>query len=648
MNLALRILGVAIFVSAVAGASFGAFQAFDRDPGFRSVELTAPSDTPVTVVSGGSSSVTIGVENTGDVNGTLNFRSATDGFTFKARNAPLTVNAGQTSRAAGVLTASGASVGTTDLTIQAVDANSGDTVSQVSFKVKVLEGGIGEVTLDPTLPAAIPGGNVTLQASADNPVATQQTYNFSATGASATVEPASTDVPANGTGRTTVTAQVPAGASGSVSITLTVTADGSSQEATAEVPVLGAGEIAVGAVEDSYVVRPGNRFTVPVLVVSNLDEPRDISASGADVVATNFTQVEPQDAAGGFATLKVPSTASGTVSRTISISVGDQTREVSVQIDTDPSGEVASVGKQAQVDYVGRLIDGKVFDTSVRDVAHGPFEKSSSFRLRSGLAPIPVRISENPQRMIAGFVDAVNGMSVGESKSIVLSPSEAYGPVRTHENLSATSEIDRTNEVPRNLDQIPKQRVPPSFDIENATEGDILTFETTAGDEKVVFEFKLVRKGERTVDLQRMAEVGDTTTFYGPWPNATEVTAVNETRIEYTTTPPEDIGNFTWDAQPDSHQASWENATTVQSVNETTIVLHHQPEEGITYEAQSGQGRFAQSKTYRVEGVNSTHVHVSTPNDHPLAGKTLAFDITVRDVEEPRQQQPTIRRGGGR
>lgn len=647
MNLALRILGVAIFVSAVAGASFGALQAFDRNPSLATVEATAPGNTPVTLLSGGSTPTSIGLQNTGDTNLTVTAASGTDGFTFAPARDSLRLPAGATRQLRGTLSADGAPLGATKVTIEVLDATTDRRIAKTTFKVKVIEGGSAQLTMDPTLPAALPGQNLTLQAEATNPIPTQQTFNFTATGANATVEPASVDVQPNGTGSTTVTAQVPSTASGTISITLTATtASGDAADVTTRVPVLGSGEIAVGAVFEDLVVRPGNRYRVPLLVVSNLADPAPVSVEGENVVGSDIGTAQPADALGGFATLEVPSSASGTLTETLTLTVGDATRQIELSIDTQPTGETASQGMQASVDYVGQLSDGRVFDTSVPEVAHGPFPKSDTFRLRPGLAPIPVQVTPNPRRMIPGFVDAVRGMAVNETQTVVIPPSEAYGPVRTHENLSATTEIQRENSVTRLLEDIPRNRVPPSFDIKNASEGDILTYETTTGNVTITFQFELVEKGEQTVTLKRVAEVGDTTTFYAPWPNQTEVVKVNETTIVYRTTPPEDAGNFTWDAQQGTHEAAWENATTVKSVNETTIVLLHQPEEGITYEAQTG-GRFGQTKTYRVEDVNQTTVHVSTPNDHPLAGKTLTFTITVQDVQEP-PQRSRMPIGGGR
>lgn len=92
-----------------------------------------------------------------------------------------------------------------------------------------------------------------------------------------------------------------------------------------------------------------------------------------------------------------------------------------------PNGATASAataapksGPVVSVDYLGFFENGTVFDTSVRSAAERnnlsldrPFEPLN-FTLGAGM-------------MIPGFEAAVAGMSVGEKKTIRLSPEEAYG-----------------------------------------------------------------------------------------------------------------------------------------------------------------------------------------------------------------------------
>ena len=67
-------------------------------------------------------------------------------------------------------------------------------------------------------------------------------------------------------------------------------------------------------------------------------------------------------------------------------------------------------GQTVQVHYVGTFNDGTEFDSS-----HSRGE--------------PITFQVGAGQMISGFDDAVLGMSVGESKSIKLTPENAYGEV---------------------------------------------------------------------------------------------------------------------------------------------------------------------------------------------------------------------------
>lgn len=80
-----------------------------------------------------------------------------------------------------------------------------------------------------------------------------------------------------------------------------------------------------------------------------------------------------------------------------------------------------TTGQNVNVHYRGTLSDGTEFDNSrVRGQA-------LSFEIGSG-------------RMISGFNDAVVGMTVGETKSVTLTPDNAYG----YRNEQAVQNVPRT------------------------------------------------------------------------------------------------------------------------------------------------------------------------------------------------------------
>jgi len=670
MNTSLRLLGVVAVAVAFAGAGYAAFTVYDQDAEVpTTIELSGPAEAqptppggeasnPVLVdggeasnlvlVDGGSTSATLQAENTGARNATVTFSSPTDGFSYET-DGEVEVPANGTAPVRGTLAVEAGNVGENQtVTVVAQRADTGSEVASLDVGVDVIESQAPTLTLTPNAPGTLPGTEATVRVVAENPIDVEQTLNLTVDGPRATLESQQLTVSGGGTGYTLATVQVPQEATGTLDVSVTgTTEDRETTDAGASIPVVGEGELVAGAVVDELTLRSGERFGVPVIVVSGLDQPVDVTASGEHVVDAEIPGANATSATGGFVTVEAPADARDPFTTTVTLTAGDETRTLELEVDPSPDGRAAEPGTQVSADYVGRLADGGVFDTSLPAVAHGPFEKAEQFRARGGLQPLEIPL--NPQRpgVVQGFYDLLVDLSEGESRTAVLTPDEAYGPTRTHENRSATTEINRVDEVTRFLRDIPRQQLPPDFNISEKEEGDEITYTVEQGGEEITFRFELLRKSEDTVDLERLAEIGETTTFYPTWPNATEVTDKNETHIFYETTPPEDTGAFTWDANPNSHEAQWENATTVQSVNETTIVLLHQPEEGTTYEVSSSPRQ--PPSTYRVEAVGPEEIHVSTPNDHPLAGETLVFDVTLGDVSEREAPSgPTIGGGGPR
>lgn len=74
------------------------------------------------------------------------------------------------------------------------------------------------------------------------------------------------------------------------------------------------------------------------------------------------------------------------------------------------------------VDYVGKLQDGTVFDTSIESIAKESGKYSSGRNYEEGLT-----FKAGAGQMIAGFDQGVIGMKVGETKTVTIEPKDAYG-----------------------------------------------------------------------------------------------------------------------------------------------------------------------------------------------------------------------------
>lgn len=95
----------------------------------------------------------------------------------------------------------------------------------------------------------------------------------------------------------------------------------------------------------------------------------------------------------------------------------------------ESSDDVVAVGQTIKVNYIGKLLDGRVFDTSLLNVANddAAYPKSLSFTKRSNSSYTPLSFEVGAGKMISGFDAAVVGMKVGETKTVTLTPDEAYG-----------------------------------------------------------------------------------------------------------------------------------------------------------------------------------------------------------------------------
>jgi len=87
--------------------------------------------------------------------------------------------------------------------------------------------------------------------------------------------------------------------------------------------------------------------------------------------------------------------------------------------------EIVASGDKITVDYIGRLNDQEVFDTSVKTVAEAVGKYSPQRNYDEGLS-----FTVGAGQMIKGFDEAVVGMKVGETKTIHIPAEKAYGAKR--------------------------------------------------------------------------------------------------------------------------------------------------------------------------------------------------------------------------
>lgn len=83
---------------------------------------------------------------------------------------------------------------------------------------------------------------------------------------------------------------------------------------------------------------------------------------------------------------------------------------------------VVKAGDKISVQYVGRLNDQEVFDTSVESIAKASGKYSPARNYNEGLS-----FNVGAGQMIAGFDKGVQGMKLGQTKTITIPAKEAYG-----------------------------------------------------------------------------------------------------------------------------------------------------------------------------------------------------------------------------
>lgn len=85
------------------------------------------------------------------------------------------------------------------------------------------------------------------------------------------------------------------------------------------------------------------------------------------------------------------------------------------------SAPVVKTGDNATIDYVMRLPNGTLVDTSIKQVAIDGGMYSASWNYQ------PYSFIVGSYEVIDGISDAVIGMKVGETKNVTIPPEKAYG-----------------------------------------------------------------------------------------------------------------------------------------------------------------------------------------------------------------------------
>lgn len=262
--------------------------------------------------------------------------------------------------------------------------------------------------------------------------------------------------------------------------------------------------------------------------------------------------------------------------------------------------KTVKIGDNISVDYIGSLQDGKVFDTSIEQVA----KENNLFSPGRDYTPLNFTVGKG--RVVKGFDEGVIGMKVGETKTLIIPPEKGYGPI----NPRAIQTIPIIQGVPANT-TLPK--------IFNIT---ILQFKQTFDSEPNVgmifkipdtnINLTILNITSNNVSLAYSFKVGDQISSVNtPW-NATVVKIDNKNvTVNYNAVKNSTIQFFVG--------APWNS--TVVDVNNMNITVRHNAIPDTEIPSMFGTTR-----------IHFNETSIIMDQNNQLAGKTLVFKVTLKSI----------------
>ncbi|HNR45039.1 MAG TPA: FKBP-type peptidyl-prolyl cis-trans isomerase [Methanofastidiosum sp.] len=289
-------------------------------------------------------------------------------------------------------------------------------------------------------------------------------------------------------------------------------------------------------------------------------------------------------------------------------------------------------GDTIKVDYVGKLQDGTVFDTSILDEAKnaGIYDESRIYE------PLTLKVGDGST--IPGFENGLLGMKEGQTKTISIPPEQAYGPKDPNLRFTQTKileEIPKTQEITR-FEEIPK-----------TFQATVSSFVTRYGQQPIVgmvvdladWPGQVVQVTGTDVVIEHKPEVGKSIT--------NEVTTLTITEIKASSIVlrydpkvgdllPTEIGNLMVlevtdtimkvEAMPQKQiETVFGIANVVESGDKYLIRVNPKVGDSIIYQNQVG------------EVVEVTADDFVVDFNHPLAGETLFFTVTTVIIEKGKE-----------
>ncbi|HEY9206012.1 MAG TPA: FKBP-type peptidyl-prolyl cis-trans isomerase [Candidatus Methanoperedens sp.] len=256
-------------------------------------------------------------------------------------------------------------------------------------------------------------------------------------------------------------------------------------------------------------------------------------------------------------------------------------------------------GDNVTVDYTGSLENGKVFDTSFKGVGEQNGIIKPDYQ--------PLKFTVGKGRVIKGFDEGIVGMKVGDSKTLVITPDKAYGPVNPQliQTMPVIQIEPATLQIPKVL-EIPVAQFEGNFGAGHKI-GDSINYPGTN------INLTLEDIGTNATLLYNLSVGNKIISDGAPW-NQT-VIKIDEKNI---TIRHDAKKNTTVNFFPG---APW-NTTVVDVTNENITLKHNAiPDTEIPT-------MFGMIKVH----FNETYIIMDRNNE--LAGKTLIFNVTLKSIDK--------------
>jgi FKBP-type peptidyl-prolyl cis-trans isomerase 2 len=221
--------------------------------------------------------------------------------------------------------------------------------------------------------------------------------------------------------------------------------------------------IEIKLIGSSHKIFAGNSTTYVILVTNNqnINDSFSLTVSskpeGWDVILnlTSFnlsTKDYGKASLGIFLVVNASSDASlGDYKVTIEVISINGGNKNSITITTKVIGKDENPvkrGDKVEVDYLGYHVDYKIFDTSIEDIGtNAAILRVPDFTTRGAYSTLKVYVGpEDPDpadpygSTVEGFWETIEGMSIGQSRTVVLPPFKGYGQF-VNATLNLTEEV---------------------------------------------------------------------------------------------------------------------------------------------------------------------------------------------------------------